>query len=452
MSDLAVIVLAAGMGTRMKSAIPKVMHKIGGRSLLGHVLSTAAILSPHRTAVVIGPDMKPVADEAGRHIPGAIAVEQSERLGTAHAVSMAKAALNGSKGTVLVLYGDCPLVTAESLKMLITASQEPNAGAVLAFEAEVPHGYGRIIRNQDGNVIAIREELDATPQERLIKVCNSGIIAIDAEMLWTLLPAIRSNNAKGEFYLTDLIEVGVAAGHRFGLSVCSEAEVAGVNDREQLAALETRFQSSKRTAVMLGGATLIDPHSVYFAADTVVGRDVIIEPNVFFGPGVSIADNVHILANSHIEGARVAAGCRIGPFARLRPGADVGQSCHIGNFVEIKQAVLGEGAKVNHLTYVGDASIGARSNIGAGTITCNYDGFDKHKTEIGADVFVGSNTALVAPVKVGAGANIAAGSVITHDIPADGLAIARGEQVNRDGWAKRYRDIKKARKAAKAKS
>lgn len=452
MSDLAVIVLAAGMGTRMKSAIPKVMHKIGGRSLLGHVLSTAASLEPSNTAVVVGPDMKAVADEARQHIPNAVSVEQGERLGTAHAVSMAKAALNGSRGTVLVLYGDCPLVTSHSLKTLIAAAQSPAAGAVLAFEAEVPHGYGRIIRNQDGHVVAIREELDATPQERLIKVCNSGIIAVDADMLWASLPSIRNSNAKGEFYLTDLIEVGVAAGHRFGLSVCSEAEVAGVNDREQLAALEARFQSTRRTAAMLGGATLIDPHSVYFSADTVLGRDVVIEPNVFFGPGVIIGDNVHIAANSHIEGAKVGAGSRIGPFARLRLGADVGPSCHIGNFVEIKQSQLGEGAKVNHLSYVGDSTVGARSNVGAGTITCNYDGFDKHRTEIGADVFVGSNTALVAPVKVGDGANIAAGSVITQDVPADGLAIARGEQVNRDGWAKRYRDIKKARKAAKAKS
>jgi bifunctional UDP-N-acetylglucosamine pyrophosphorylase/glucosamine-1-phosphate N-acetyltransferase len=395
--------------------------------------------------------MAQVAEEALRFSPGAVAVEQGERLGTAHAVSMAKAALNGFSGLVLVLYGDCPLVTPQALRTLIAAAQAPAAGAVLAFEAEMPYGYGRIIRQQDGGVIAIREELDASPQERLIKVCNSGIIAVHADTLWATLPLIRNDNAKKEFYLTDLIEVGVAAGNRFALSVCSEAEVAGVNDREQLAALEARFQAARRTQAMLGGATLIDPHSVYFSADTVLGRDVVIEPNVYFGPGVTVADNVQIAAFSHIEGAKVGEGSRVGPFARLRPGAQIGASCHIGNFVEIKQAVLGEGAKVNHLSYVGDASVGSRSNVGAGTITCNYDGFDKHRTEIGADVFVGSNTALVAPVKVGDGANIAAGSVITQDIPADGLAIARGEQVNRDGWAKRYRDIKRARKAARAK-
>jgi bifunctional UDP-N-acetylglucosamine pyrophosphorylase/glucosamine-1-phosphate N-acetyltransferase len=451
MNGLAVIVLAAGMGTRMKSASPKVMHKIGGRSLLGHVLTTATQLKPERTVVVIGPEMHDVAEEARRYVPGTVPVEQTERLGTGHAVSMAKQALNGFSGVVLVLYGDCPLVTSETLSLLIAAAQPPSAGAVLAFEAEVPHGYGRIIRQQDGSVIAIREELDASPQEKLIKVCNAGIIATRADVLWGALPQIRNTNAKREFYLTDLIEVGVAAGHRFALSVCSEAEVAGINDREQLAALEARFQSRRRTAAMLGGATLIDPHSVYFSADTIIGQDVTIEPNVFFGPGVAIGDNVHIAANSHLEGARVAPGCRIGPFARLRPGAEIGPSCHIGNFVEIKQASLSEGAKVNHLSYVGDASVGARSNVGAGTITCNYDGFDKHRTEIGADVFVGSNTALVAPVKVGNGANIAAGSVVTQDVPADALAIARGEQVNRDGWAKRYRDIKRARKAARGK-
>ncbi len=451
MGELAVIVLAAGMGTRMKSAVPKVLHKIGGRTLLGHVLKTAQTLSPQKSVVVVGPNMSQVAEEAQRMLPGSLIVEQTERLGTAHAVSMAKASLAGFSGTILVLYGDCPLVKASSLQQLIGQLDTESTAAVLAFEAHNPHGYGRIIQAGGGYVAAIREELDASPDERRIRICNSGILAFDSGLMWKQLSRVRNDNKKGEFYLTDLVELSAQSGAKVGLTICGEEEVAGVNDRVQLAALEARFQAGSRQAAMLGGATLIDPQSVHFAADTALGRDIVIEPNVFFGPGVVVEDNVTIAANSHIEGARIGRGSRIGPFARLRPGADLGPSCHIGNFVEIKQATIGEGAKINHLSYVGDASVGAGTNIGAGTITCNYDGFDKHKTEIGANVFVGSNTAIVAPARVGNGANIAAGSVITQDVPADALAIGRSDQSNKEGWAKRYRELKQARKAARKK-
>lgn len=451
MIETGLVVLAAGMGTRMKSNTPKVLHKIANRTLLGHVLQTGRLLNPSRVAVVVGPDMPDVANEASKHTPDCIVVEQRERKGTAHAVSIAAEPFKQFKGVVVILYGDCPLVRAGSLSAL---TEHVNGGAdavVLAFRAANPKGYGRILRDASGNVRAIREELDATPAEREIDLCNSGIIAIKAETLWKNLTGIRNDNAKGEFYLTDIVELIVAQDGRVAVSVCDESEVAGVNDRVQLAELEARFQQQRRKTAMMEGATLQDPDSVYFSADTKLGRDIIIEPHVYFGPGVEIEDGVHIGAFSHIEGAHVSDQARLGPFARLRPGADIAASCHIGNFVEIKNARIAQGAKINHLSYVGDADVGAKSNIGAGTITCNYDGYEKHRTVIGAEVFVGSNSALVAPIVVGDGADIAAGSVITQNVPADALAIARGEQSTREGWAKRYRDIKKARKSAKQK-
>ncbi|MFO1122489.1 MAG: bifunctional UDP-N-acetylglucosamine diphosphorylase/glucosamine-1-phosphate N-acetyltransferase GlmU [Hyphomicrobiales bacterium] len=451
MTEIAAIVLAAGMGTRMRSRLPKVLHRAAGRSLLGHVLLAAQALEPDKVVAVVGPDMDAVAKEARSVVPGVQIAIQEDRKGTAHAVSMAGQALSGFKGTVLVLYGDVPLITASSLGRLAELVGPGQPMAVLGFVAADPKGYGRLLTGAADQVTAIREELDATPEERLINLCNSGIIAISAERLWALLPQIGNRNAKGEYYLTDLVGLVAAAGERCGLAICDESEVAGVNDRAQLAAIEAAFQRRYRRHHLLAGATLVAPDTVYFSADTELGQDVVIEPHVVFGPGVRIEDGVEILAFSHIEGAIIAAGARIGPYARLRPGAEIGPQAHIGNFVEIKKAKIGKGAKANHLSYIGDARVGAGSNIGAGTITCNYDGFDKHVTDIGADVFVGSNTALVAPVSLGDGSTTAAGSVIAKNVPPGALAMTRPELDIREGWATRYRDMKRARKLAKGK-
>ena len=448
MTDLAIIVLAAGKGTRMKSNLPKVMHRAAGRSLLVHVLHAARGLAPTRAVAVVGPGMEQVEAEARSVFPDMASVLQTERLGTAHAVVQAKSALEGFAGTVMVLYGDVPLISTRSLQRL---AELAGCGrmAVLGFEAANPHGYGRLLCNDKSEVTGIREELDASPVERAITLCNSGIIAIGASLLWELLPKIGNSNAKGEYYLTDLVELAAKAGTPCALAVCPEAEVAGVNDRTQLAAIEATLQTQYRERHMLNGATLIAPDTVFFSADTEIGQDVVIEPHVMFGPGVKVGDGVEILAFSHMEGASISNGARIGPYARLRPGAEIGPDAHIGNFVEVKKAVIGAGAKANHLSYIGDARVGAKSNIGAGTITCNYDGYEKHLTDIGENVFVGSNTALVAPVKVGAGANIAAGSVIARNVPADALAMTRAKLEIMDGWAARYRELKAAKKAAK---
>jgi bifunctional UDP-N-acetylglucosamine pyrophosphorylase/glucosamine-1-phosphate N-acetyltransferase len=451
MTEIAIIVLAAGKGTRMKSALPKVMHRAAGRSLVGHVLHAAMGVSPAEAVVVVGPGMEEVAAEARKLFPQARTAVQADRLGTGHAVGMAKPALEGFSGTVLILYGDVPLITAESLARL-TALAQTSGVAVLGFQAADPHGYGRLLRDAGGAVTAIREELDATPEERAMNLCNSGIIAASADVLWPLLAQVGNANAKGEYYLTDVIGLSAAAGRPAALALCPEAEVAGVNDRIQLSRIEATLQDDYRRRHMLNGATLTAPDTVFFSADTRIGQDVVIGPHVVFGPGVTVADGAEIHAFSHLEGAHVGAGARIGPYARLRPGAEIGADAHIGNFVEVKKAVIGKGAKANHLSYIGDARVGAGSNIGAGTITCNYDGYEKHLTDIGANVFVGSNTALVAPVTVGDGANIAAGSVVTRNVPADALAIGRADMELREGGAVRYREMKAARKAAKKKS
>jgi bifunctional UDP-N-acetylglucosamine pyrophosphorylase / glucosamine-1-phosphate N-acetyltransferase len=451
MNNLAIVVLAAGMGTRMKAALPKVLHKVAGRSMLGHALTAGKGLAPSIAVVIHGPGMENVQKESLRYLPACKFAEQKDRRGTGHAVSMAQDALKGFSGVVLVLYGDVPLIQTSTLQQLLTKIDAKHKMAVLGFEAANPHGYGRLITKGD-SVLAIREELDTSLKEKKIKLCNSGIIAIDAAMLWGLVPKLSSKNAKNELYLTDLVELAVKAKTKVALAVCDEAEVAGVNDRIQLSAMEAKLQKRYRNAAMVGGATLIDPASVFFSADTMLGQDILIEPNVVFGPGVTVGDGVEILAFSHIEGAAIGAGARIGPYARLRPGAEIGADAHIGNFVEVKKAKIGKGAKANHLSYIGDAVIGAGSNIGAGTITCNYDGYEKHLTEIGEKVFVGSNTSLVAPVKIGDGVNIAAGSVITANIPVDALAITRAELQIKEGWAKRYRTVKAARKAEKSKA
>ena len=450
-APIAVVILAAGKGTRMRSDFPKVLHKAAGRTLLSHVLHSAAQAKPERTVIISGPNMPEVGVEARQVVPGAVIAIQEKRQGTAHAVGIAKDGLKGFEGTVLVLYGDVPLIRTETIAALAQAVSEESPLAVLGFRAANPTGYGRLIQNRSGKLIAIREELDTTVDERRIDLCNSGFIAIKVKLLWELLPKISNDNAKHEYYLTDLVGLTVAEGRQVALAECPEAEVHGVNTRAQLAQIESLLQVRYRQSAMDNGATLIDPPSVFLSADTEIGKDVTIEPHVVIGPEVTIGDNVEILAFSHIEGAKISEGVRVGPFARLRPGAEIGPNAHIGNYVEIKKAKIGAGAKVNHLTYIGDASVGARSNIGAGTITCNYDGYEKHHTEIGADVFIGSNSALVAPVTVGDGVNIAAGSVITQNVPADALAIARGQQSVKPGWAKKYRELKKAKKQKKDK-
>jgi len=449
MTEIAIIVLAAGLGTRMHSELPKVLHKAAGRSLLGHVLTAAKELKPAHCVVVCGPGKEDLSGEAKRYVPSAEMATQTERRGTGHAVSMAEGRLKGFTGTVLVLYGDVPLIEASTLRGLADQVSRDQPLAILGFEAANPKGYGRLLRSGDGGIAAIREELDASPQERLVTLCNSGILAVDAALLWRLLAAVKPNNAKNEIYLTDVVELCVGEGKRVGLSVCAEHQVQGVNTRAQLARIEAILQERYRAQALDGGATMIAPDTVFLSADTKIGRDVVIEPNVVFGPGVAVGNNVHILAFSHIEGASIEAGARIGPFARLRPGAEIGEDVHIGNFVEVKKAKVDKGAKANHLSYIGDAHVGAGTNVGAGTITANYDGFDKHHTEIGAGVSIGSNAVLVAPVKIGDGATIGAGSVITSEVEPDALAVTRAPVKTLGGWSARFRASKLARKKAK---
>jgi bifunctional UDP-N-acetylglucosamine pyrophosphorylase / glucosamine-1-phosphate N-acetyltransferase len=428
------IVLAAGEGTRMRSTRPKVLHEIAGRSLLAHVLAAVREAGASRVAVVIGPDRDDVAREASAILPEAQVFVQSERLGTAHAVLAAEAALRQDTDDIIVAYGDTPLIEAATFAKLRRPLAERAAVAVLGFEARDPTGYGRLIV-ESGRLVAIREERDATPAERGIGLCNAGLMALRGDLALNLLGRIGKNNVKGEYYLTDTVAVAVGDGHAAVAVTAPEEEVQGVNDRAQLADAERVLQERLRRAAMASGATLIAPETVFFSHDTKIGRDVVIEPNVFFGRGVTVEDGVVIHAFSHLEGARLASGVSIGPFARLRPGADLGPNVRIGNFVEIKNVELGPGVKVNHLTYLGDATVGANSNIGAGTITCNYDGFAKHRTVIGEGAFVGTNSSLVAPVTIGPNAYIGSGSVITDDVPADALALGRGRQTVKEGWA-----------------
>jgi bifunctional UDP-N-acetylglucosamine pyrophosphorylase/glucosamine-1-phosphate N-acetyltransferase len=445
MTDVAIVVLAAGLGTRMKSARPKVLHEIAGRSMLGHVLAAARELAPARVVVVTGPDAPGVAEEARRWMPQARTVVQHDRLGTAHAVMQALPEIEDHAGHVLVLYGDVPLITPQTLKRLQAASAEAELG-VLAFEAADPTGYGRIIRDGQGRPVAIREEADASAAERNIRLCNSGIMSVNTALLRRLLPRVDNDNAKGEYYLTDLLALAVAEGATTALALCPEEEVQGVNDRVQLAAAEAVMQQRLRTAAMAAGVTMQDPATVHLSYDTVLEPDVEIEPCVWFGPGVRVGRGARIRAFSHLEQAEVGAGASIGPFARLRPEARIHEGARIGNFVEIKKADVEPGAKVNHFTYIGDARVGARANIGAGTITCNYDGFSKHFTDIGEEAFIGSNSALVAPVRIGRGAYVGSGSVITEDVPPEALAIARARQVNKPGWAARFREAMRRRR------
>jgi len=426
--------------------------------MLGHVLATAAAVRSDRMTVVIGPEMETVRTEAQRLAPDASVVVQSEQRGTADAVLAARDSLAAHTSDVLVLYADTPLIEAETLVRLRNALAGGAHVAVLGFTPDDPSGYGRLVCDPSGKLLAIREEKDASEAERKIRLCNSGVMAFRCPDLLGLLSRIGNDNAKHEFYLTDAVALARAAGLNARVVEASADEVLGINSRQQLAEAEAVFQRRARLKAMAEGVTMIAPDTVWLSYDTQLGRDVVIEPNVFFGPGVVVEDGVVIKANSHIDGAdtkskagvRVRKGAEIGPFARLRPGADIGPGVHIGNFVEVKNTTIEEGAKANHLAYIGDGFVGARANIGAGTIFCNYDGFNKHRTEIGADAFVGSNSALVAPVRIGAGAYIGSGSVITKDVESGALALERSSQESRPGWAQRFRERMQKRKAPRA--
>jgi bifunctional UDP-N-acetylglucosamine pyrophosphorylase/glucosamine-1-phosphate N-acetyltransferase len=444
------IILAAGEGTRMKSATPKVLHPVGGLPMLGHVLRSVAASGIEDVAVVVGNDAEAVTGFVKTHAPKATTHIQAERLGTAHAVLAAREAIARGADDVIVVLADAPMVRADTLARARFALAEGSDVVVVGSRLATPTGYGRLIE-KDGQLVGIVEERDATADQRAINFVNSGIIAFRGVDLLATLERVGNTNAKGEYYLTDTIAIANAAGRTVRAIEADADEVSGVNDRQQLSHAEGVFQKVMREAAMADGVTMKAPSTVWFSYDTKLGKDVTIEPNVFFGPGVVIGDNVTIRAFSHIEGATIAPGAIVGPFARLRPGAVLGNDVHVGNFVEVKNATLGDGAKANHLTYIGDAEIGAKTNVGAGTITANYDGFDKYRTVVGKGASIGSNTVLVAPVNVGDGANVAAGSVITRDVPADALAVARGQQVDKPGWAKRFRERKQAEKAARKK-
>jgi bifunctional UDP-N-acetylglucosamine pyrophosphorylase/glucosamine-1-phosphate N-acetyltransferase len=416
--------------------------------MLGHVLALAKGVGGEKLAVVIGPGMDNVRAEALAAASGAAVFVQENQLGTADAVLAAREAIAQHTGDLLVLFADTPLITQETVSALIGELDRGAQVAVLGFEARDPGSYGRLVTDATGALIAIREAKDANADELAIRLCNSGVMAFRLDQPLAVLDKIGNANAKGEFYLTDAIALVRDAGGRAGVVVCEEDEVLGVNSRRELSVAEAIWQRRARDRAMADGATLIAPETVWFSFDTALGRDVLVEPNVFFGPGVTVGDEVEIKANSYLEGARVGDGARIGPYARLRPGAVLGRDVHIGNFVEVKNVALGDGAKANHLAYLGDGTVGAKANIGAGTIFCNYDGFFKHKTEIGEGAFVGSNSALVAPLKIGAGAYVGSGSVITKDVPAGALALERNEQDVRPGWAEKFRSMMARRKAA----
>jgi bifunctional UDP-N-acetylglucosamine pyrophosphorylase / glucosamine-1-phosphate N-acetyltransferase len=433
------IVLAAGEGVRMRSARPKVLHELAGRSMLAHVLSTIREGAMGDIAVVVGPNGDRLAAEALKVAPEAKIAVQRERRGTADAVLAARDQIERGYDDILIVYADIPLIEASTLAAMRTELASGADVVALGFEAADPAGYGRLIENE-GRLIGIREHKDASAEERASRLCNAGPIAFTGSAGLSLLDAVKPNNAQNEFYLTDIVEIANGRGLTARALVAKEKEVMGVNDRAQLAAAEAGLQDRLRRRAMAEGATLTAPETVFLSFDARIGRDVLIEPHVVIGPGCSIEDGAVIRAFSHLEGARVAGGAIVGPYARLRPGADIAAKARIGNFVEIKQSTIEEGAKVNHLTYIGDARVGAHANIGAGTITCNYDGFAKHKTDIGAGAFIGSNSALVAPVTIGDGAYIGSGSVITKSVEADALAVARGRQEDKAGWAKAFRD------------
>ena len=451
MRDFAAIILAAGKGTRMKSDLHKVLHPIAGRPMIDHLMASAAELGPAKTVVVVGSGREQLeAAMAGR----AETSLQEPQLGTGHAVQQAQASLAGFEGDVLILYGDVPFVRAQTMQAMLDRLHAEDAPAVvvLGFEPDDTLQYGRVLAHDDGRIAKMVEHKDATDEERECRLCNSGLMAARAADMFDLLSRVGNDNAQGEYYLVDVVNVANADGRHSAVVVTDDPdEVAGINSRAELARAEAQWQGLKREDAMANGASLRAPETVFFSWDTEIGRDVTIEPNVVFGPGARVADGATIRAFSHIEGATIGERAEVGPFARLRPGAVMGKGSKVGNFVEMKKATLGEGAKANHLSYLGDAEIGAGANIGAGTITCNYDGYFKYKTVIGPRAFIGSNSALIAPVKIGADAIVAAGSAVSRDVADGELRMVRAEQLVKPGWADRFHDAMKKKKAAEKK-
>ncbi len=441
----ALVLLAAGKGTRMNSDLPKVLHPVAGAPLLIHAMKSAATLSPEKMVVVAGHGAEQVEAAARNYDETAQIVLQTEQLGTAHAVAQAREALQDFEGDVIVLYGDTPFIQPETIEKMAQARTHHDV-VVLGFEARDPGRYGRLVL-QGQELSRIVEFKDATESERAITLCNSGVISADARTLFDLIDGVDDNNAAGEYYLTDIIAIARERGLTATAVTCAESETLGINSRHELVQAEAAFQARARAEALENGVTLTAPDTVFFAHDTVIGRDAEIEPNVVFGPEVTVESGARIRAFSHLEGCHVSRGAIVGPYARLRPGAELAEHVKIGNFVEIKNAQIAEGAKVNHLSYIGDATIGAQANIGAGTITCNYDGVMKHHTHVGARAFIGSNTMLVAPVSIGSGAMTGSGSVITSDVEPDALALARAPQVEKPGMARKLFDMLKAKKA-----
>jgi bifunctional UDP-N-acetylglucosamine pyrophosphorylase/glucosamine-1-phosphate N-acetyltransferase len=448
MTRRAAVILAAGQGTRMKSPTPKVLHKVGGRAMLDRAIDAAQALDCERIVVVVGMHSPAVGEHARERLGEAAIAVQDPPLGTGHAVLAAKVALAGFEGDVVITYADCPLLDAAAIEPLFDLRGDGDL-AVLGFDAADPGAYGRLILGDDGALRAIVEAKEATPEQLAVTACNSGVIAADAGLLLDLLAQVGNGNAKGEYYLTDVVGLAVARGLNAVTTFAPEASVMGVNSQAELASAEAAFQTHRRHALMTDGVTMPAPETVHLSWDTQIGAGAVVEPYVVFGPGVTVEGGATIRAFSHLEGAVVAAGAIIGPYARLRPGADIGPDAHIGNFVEVKNVTVGAGAKANHLSYLGDGSVGAKTNIGAGTIFCNYDGFDKFRTQIGPGAFIGSNTCLVAPVSVGEGAFTATGSVITEDVAPGALALARARQVQKPNWAEAFRALKSANRKPK---
>jgi bifunctional UDP-N-acetylglucosamine pyrophosphorylase/glucosamine-1-phosphate N-acetyltransferase len=448
MSQRAAVIMAAGQGTRMKSPTPKVLHRVGGRTMLDRAIDAAEAAGCGRIVVVCGTHSPAVADHVRKRLgEGAVAI-QDPPLGTAHAVLAAKDALAGFTGEVLVTNADCPLLTAENITPLFDQRAAGDDLVMLAFEAADPALYGRMILADGHRLLRIVEARDATPEEKAVNTCYSGILCAPAGPLFDWLGAVDNDNVKSEYYITSIVGIANAAGKRVGVAFTSEESVMGADDQAGVARAEALWQARARTALMADGVTMTAPETVFLSFDTQIAGGVTLEPNLVFGPGVTVESGAVIRAFSHLEGATVRSGAIVGPYARLRPGADIGEDAHIGNFVEVKKVKVGKGAKANHLSYLGDGTIGAKANIGAGTIFCNYDGFDKFDTHVGEGAFIGSNSSLVAPVTIGAGAYTGSGSVITKDVAPDALALERGVQAEKPGWAARFRAMKIARKKA----
>lgn len=451
MTKRAAVILAAGQGTRMRSSLPKVLHPVGGRAMVDWSVALAKDVGCEKIIVVCSPSGVAVQDHVSATLGNEAIAIQDPPLGTGHAVLSAKDALRDFEGELVVLYGDTPLIPASAVNDLFSELDQGASVGVLGFEAVDPGAYGRLITDAEGNLEAIVEAKEANPQQLNVTFCNSGVMAATSKTMFDLLAKVTNENAKGEYYLTDIVALARASGGGCRAVACDEADVLGVNSRVELAQAEAAFQSKKRQDLLLAGVTMTAPETIFFSHDTVIENDVSLEPNVVFGPGVVLRSGAKVRAFSHIEGADVAGGCEIGPYVRLRPGAVLEQGAKIGNFVEVKNTRMGPGAKANHLAYLGDGDVGAGANIGAGTIFCNYDGFLKYQTKVGAKAFVGSNSSLVAPVSIGDGAYVGSGSVITKDVEPDGLAVARGRQMQKSGWATSFRDKMAAIKAAKKK-